>query len=298
MGCGEVIKFLKNDPQLKQRRRELRRNQTDAEKVFWSQVRNRQFNGMRFFRQYSLGPYILDFYCPTVKLAVELDRGQHNQSKNREYDTFRSEYLKAHGIEVIRFWDNEVLLDIQGVLNKLFLKVTPLSSPLRLRGEIGGLYKGEGQRCSPQKCRKNQKNNGFTLLELIIVLSLITLILGLSTIFFANILPSSRFNATIRDMSATIKHARSLAQINGERQIITIDLDSRKYGLEGRGTKDIPSDIYIKVIDPLSGEIHKGKYQLILDAMGGVEGGTIVLWNNKRVVSIQMDPIVGSVVIK
>lgn len=149
------MKFLKNDPQLKQRRRELRRNQTDAEKVFWSQVRNRQFNGMRFFRQYSLGPYILDFYCPTVKLAVELDGGQHNQSKNREYDTFRSEYLKAHGIEVIRFWDNEVLLDIQSVLNKLFLKVTPLSSPLRLRGEIGGLYKGEGQRCSPQKCRKN-----------------------------------------------------------------------------------------------------------------------------------------------
>ena len=142
------MKFLKNDPQLKQRRRELRRNQTDAEKVFWSQVRNRQFNGMRFFRQYSLGPYILDFYCPTVKLAVELDGGQHNQSKNREYDTFRSEYLKAHGIEVIRFWDNEVLLDIQGVLNKLFLKVTPPNLPFT---------KGEEQRCSPQKCRKNQK---------------------------------------------------------------------------------------------------------------------------------------------
>ena len=143
-----------------------------------------------------------------------------------------------------------------------------------------------------------KKNNGFTLLELIIVLFLITLIIGLSTIFFANTLPSSRFNATIRDMSATIKHARSLAQIHGERQIITIDLDLKKYGLEGRSAKDIPSDIHIKVIDPLSGEIHKGKYQLVLNAIGGVEGGTIVLWNNKRIVSIQMDPIVGSVVIK
>ncbi len=139
---------------------------------------------------------------------------------------------------------------------------------------------------------------GFTLLELIIVLFLITLIIGLSTIFFANTLPSSRFNATIRDMSATIKHARSLAQIHGERQIITIDLDLKKYGLEGRSAKDIPSDIHIKVIDPLSGEILKGKYQLVLNAIGGVEGGTIVLWNNKRIVSIQMDPIVGSVVIK
>jgi very-short-patch-repair endonuclease len=142
-GEREVMKFLKNDPQLKKRRRELRHNQTNAEKVFWSQVLSRQFNGMRFFRQYSLGPYILDFYCPKVKLAVELDGGQHNQSKNREYDTSRSEYLKAHGIEVIRFWDNEVLLDVQGVLNKLFLKVTPPFNPsyppLKLRGGNGGV---------------------------------------------------------------------------------------------------------------------------------------------------------------
>lgn len=120
---------MRNDPQLEQRRRELRRNQTDAEKIFWARVRNRQFNGMRFFRQYSLGPYILDFYCPEVRLAVELDGGQHARSDNREYDAFRSEYLKAHGIEVIRFWDNEALSDIQGVLNELFLKVTPPNLP-------------------------------------------------------------------------------------------------------------------------------------------------------------------------
>ena len=123
------MKFLRNDPQLKQRRRELRRNQTDAEKVFWARVRNRQFKGMRFFRQYSLGIYILDFYCPEVRLAVELDGGQHAWSDNREYDAFRSEYLKAHGIEVIRFWDNEALSDMQGVLNELFLKVTPPNLP-------------------------------------------------------------------------------------------------------------------------------------------------------------------------
>jgi len=123
------MKLLRNNPQLKQRRRELRSNQTDAEKVFWSQVRNRQLNGMRFLRQYSFGPYILDFYCPLIKLAVELDGGQHNKRDNREYDSFRSEYLKAHGIEVIRFWDNEVLLDIQGILNKLIIKITPPDLP-------------------------------------------------------------------------------------------------------------------------------------------------------------------------
>ncbi len=143
-----------------------------------------------------------------------------------------------------------------------------------------------------------KKNNGFTLLELIIVLFLITLILGISTIFFAIILPSNRFNATVRDISATIRQARTLTQTLGERQAITIDLDSKKYGIEGRGVKDIPSDIYIKVIDPLSGEIYSGKYQIVLHALGGIEGGTIVLWNNKKTVSIQMDPVVGSVVIK
>jgi len=133
------MKFSRNDPTLKQRRRELRRNQSDAERALWAKVRNKQFLGMKFFRQYSIGPYILDFYCPTVKLAVELDGGQHNQSNNREHDVTRSDYLKTQRIDVIRFWNNEVLLDIQGVLSKLALKVTPLYSPLRLRGDEGGL---------------------------------------------------------------------------------------------------------------------------------------------------------------
>ena len=120
------MEFLRNDPVLKQRRRELRRNQSDAERALWAKVRNKQFFGMKFFRQYSIGPYILDFYCPTVKLAVELDGGQHNQSDKRERDAARSEYLKAQGMDVMRFWNNEVLLDIQSVLSKLALKVTPL----------------------------------------------------------------------------------------------------------------------------------------------------------------------------
>jgi very-short-patch-repair endonuclease len=120
------MSFLRNDPSLKNRRRELRRNQTDAEKAFWAQVRNRQFYGMRFFRQYSVGAYILDFYCPAIKLAVELDGGQHALDENREYDAARSEYLNVHGIEVVRFWNNEVLLDIESVLERL----TPPGLPL------------------------------------------------------------------------------------------------------------------------------------------------------------------------
>jgi very-short-patch-repair endonuclease len=123
------MKFLRNDLTLKQRRRELRRNQTDAERALWAKVRNKQFFGIRFFRQYSIGPYIVDFYCPTMKLAVELDGGQHGQSDSRENDSARSEYLRTQGIDVMRFWDNEVLLDIESVLSKLAPKVTPSVPP-------------------------------------------------------------------------------------------------------------------------------------------------------------------------
>ncbi|ABQ28261.1 endonuclease domain-containing protein [Geotalea uraniireducens] len=124
------MKFLRNDPSLKERRRELRRNQTEAEKIFWAHVRNGQFHGLKFFRQYSVGPYILDFYSPFNKLAVELDGGQHNQAEIREYDAARSEYLNAHGIEVLRFWNHDVLLDVQSVLSRVEEKLTPPVLPL------------------------------------------------------------------------------------------------------------------------------------------------------------------------
>ena len=124
------MKFLRNNPALKQRRRELRHNQTEAEKALWAHLRNKQFYGMKFFRQCSIGPYILDFYCPSMKLAVELDGGQHNQCEGKEYDAARSEYLKAQGIEVMRFWNNDVLHDMEGVLSELGLKVTPPPLPL------------------------------------------------------------------------------------------------------------------------------------------------------------------------
>ncbi|MDU0458824.1 MAG: endonuclease domain-containing protein [Geobacteraceae bacterium] len=118
------MSFLKNDPALKKRRLELRRNQTDAERTFWAHVRNKQFLGLKFFRQYSFGPYILDFYCPEKKLAVELDGGQHNLPDGREYDAERTAYLDGHGVKVVRFWNNEVLLELDSVLDSLELTVS------------------------------------------------------------------------------------------------------------------------------------------------------------------------------
>lgn len=118
------MKTTRNAPILKQRRRELRRNQTEAENAFWAHVRNRQFRGLRFFRQYSVGPYVLDFYCPKMNIAVELDGGQHAWDESRKYDTLRAEYLKAHEIEVMRFWNNDVLQNIKGVLARIEEKIT------------------------------------------------------------------------------------------------------------------------------------------------------------------------------
>lgn len=139
---------------------------------------------------------------------------------------------------------------------------------------------------------------GFTLLEVILVLFLISLILGLSTIFFANTMPSNRLNATAREISATIRYAKTLARVNSERHTLTIDLDSKLYGIDGSASKNIPDDINIKVIDPLLGEVHNGKYPITFYETGGIEGGTIVLFTKKKTVKIELDPVVGSVVIK
>jgi prepilin-type N-terminal cleavage/methylation domain-containing protein len=143
-----------------------------------------------------------------------------------------------------------------------------------------------------------RKDQGFTLLELIIVLFLMSLILGMATLFFANVLPANRLNATVRSVSSTIREARSLARIDGQRQVVTIDFDAKTYGIEGFGSRNIPNDISIKVIDPVAGEVQQGKYQFVLHPSGGIEGGTIVLWNAKKVFTIQPDPVAGSVVIK
>ena len=117
------MKLKRNNPKLKQRRRELRRNQTDAEKVLWHHLRNRQLNGIKFLRQYSVGPYILDFYSPKHKLAIELDGVHHTKDENQQYDEHRSDYLITHGIKVIRFWNNEVMKNMEGVLLKIAEKI-------------------------------------------------------------------------------------------------------------------------------------------------------------------------------
>lgn len=142
------------------------------------------------------------------------------------------------------------------------------------------------------------RNEGFTLLELMIVLFLITLMVGLSSVFFGNTLTSGKFHATARDVAATLRHARSLAKIQGKDQTLLINLDTKEYGIEGMKTMKIPDKINIEIEDPFYGEIRQGKYTFTFHSYGSAEGGTIVLWDDKKKVSISLDPIVGSVVTK
>lgn len=103
-----------NNQNQKQRRQELRKNQTEAEKILWKKIRNRQLNSLKFYRQYSVGPYILDFFCPTIRLCIELDGHQHENE--REYDNERENFLNDKDIATIRFWNDEVIENINNVI--------------------------------------------------------------------------------------------------------------------------------------------------------------------------------------
>ncbi len=94
--------------------RQLRNTPTDAEIRLWSRLRRKQLNGFRFRRQQPIGPYIVDFFCPEAKLIVEVDGGQHNVDE--EKDATRTRWLEARCYCVIRFWNNDVLSNTDGVV--------------------------------------------------------------------------------------------------------------------------------------------------------------------------------------
>jgi len=93
--------------------RRLRTTPTDAEIRLWSLLRRKQLAGFRFRRQHPTGPYIVDFFCPDARLIAEVDRGQRAESAT---DAKRARWLEARGYRFIRFWNNEVLANTEGVL--------------------------------------------------------------------------------------------------------------------------------------------------------------------------------------
>jgi very-short-patch-repair endonuclease len=93
----------------KEKRRQLRKNQTFCEKIVWTYLRNRKTVGYKFRRQYSVDHYVIDFYCPELKLAIELDGSVHDSPDQKQCDIYRQGYLEKFGITFIRITNDELM---------------------------------------------------------------------------------------------------------------------------------------------------------------------------------------------
>lgn len=107
-----------NSQRGKDNARALRKSETDAERKIWQLLRSRSLNGAKFRRQNPVDPYVIDFICINEKLIIELDGGQHQQAL--AYDAQRTAFLEQAGYRVLRFWDNDVLLNTENVMQVIF----------------------------------------------------------------------------------------------------------------------------------------------------------------------------------
>ncbi|RLA21088.1 MAG: DNA (cytosine-5-)-methyltransferase [Gammaproteobacteria bacterium] len=110
-------------PRTKTNARSLRKNMTNVERLLWGELRCRQLQGFKFRRQHPLGRYIVDFVCIELKLVIELDGGQH--SEQQDYDERRSQWLGQRDFKVVRFWNNDVIENLEGVMERLCCCLPP-----------------------------------------------------------------------------------------------------------------------------------------------------------------------------
>lgn len=112
----KAVSNLKNKKEL---RRSLRNNATPAEKRLWQFLKGKKLDGFKFRRQHSIDRYIVDFFCPSANLAIELDGETHYTPKAKEYDRLRDKYLKTVGITVIRYPNYQVYKNLEGVVEDI-----------------------------------------------------------------------------------------------------------------------------------------------------------------------------------
>ena len=98
---------------MRERARDLRKNPTEAARFLWQHIWRRRLGGFRFRRQYVIGLYIVDFYCLEERVAIEVDGGQHNGQA--AYDAERTSFFKSEGVRVLRFWNNQLLGEVEAV---------------------------------------------------------------------------------------------------------------------------------------------------------------------------------------
>jgi very-short-patch-repair endonuclease len=109
------------------RARKLRRGYTEVEMRVWQKLRNRQL-GVDFRRQHPVGNFVLDFYAPALRLAIEFDGGQHSENATVVHDEMRSRWLVEHGVTMLRFWNSDVIQNLSGVLEAISSKITELDA--------------------------------------------------------------------------------------------------------------------------------------------------------------------------
>ncbi len=115
--------MLKYKANLKYNARRLRKEMTDSEKTLWSRLRRKQIMDAQFYRQKSLGPYIVDFYAPKAKIVVEVDGSQHMEEGAQQKDAQRDKYLKSQNLSVLRFNNLQVLQELDSVMEVIFQTV-------------------------------------------------------------------------------------------------------------------------------------------------------------------------------
>ena len=107
---------------MKAKARNLRKTQTDAEARLWQRLRNRRLANCKFRRQHPIGPYIADFVCIERRLVIEVDGGQHAAQEKK--DNARTAYLESKGFRVVRFWNHDVLTEMDAVLERILAVIT------------------------------------------------------------------------------------------------------------------------------------------------------------------------------
>lgn len=110
---------LYNKASEKAKRQQLRRNMTKAEFMIWQKLKGKQIEGCKFRSQYGVGQFVIDFYCPELKLAIEIDGDSHFQAGAQEYDRERQAFIESVGIRFLRFTNNEVYDNLAGVLERI-----------------------------------------------------------------------------------------------------------------------------------------------------------------------------------
>lgn len=124
------MKFIYNNKAVKGRRRQLRDHQTEAEKILWFNLKDRKVDNYKFYRQYSVGMYILDFYCPKLRLCIEVDGKYHSKNEIKSKDVYRTNTLNSFNISVLRFSNDQIAYSTQNVVQKIREWIASANSPL------------------------------------------------------------------------------------------------------------------------------------------------------------------------